>query len=155
MCSRVVSRLSLKRDFTQEPSLIFSFSLSPCMIIVFSLPAAGFACTEYKTPCLCVTHKCAGVHFLTQTYQHIQAFGSTFSMGTSLNIFNLMCVLTTTQRVHGLCETFVLRFLAHSDWNIKIWLYCQWICSEVALSVDHRKKRELTAKQDTAWSFLR
>lgn len=73
MCSRAVSRLSLKRDFTQEPSLFLSslsLSLSPCMIIVFSLPAVavlGLLAQCTTTLSICVTHKYAGVHVLTQT----------------------------------------------------------------------------------------
>lgn len=74
---------------------IFSLSVSPCMIIVFSLPAVaflGFASTEYKT--LCVAHKYAGVHVLTQTNKHKEALGLRFSLGTGLIIFNLMCAFS-------------------------------------------------------------
>lgn len=80
MCGRVVSRLGLKRDFTQEPSLfLFSLSLSVSLYDYCFLSSCcfffGFTSTEYTTLCLCGTHKYAGVLVLTQTNKHTGSSG--------------------------------------------------------------------------------
>lgn len=101
MCSRVVSRLGLKRDFTQEPSFFFFIlSLTPSPSPFF----LGLASTKNTLLCLCITRKYAGVRVHRQTNTSSEY---TFSLGTGLNIFNLMCFFTTACRVHGLFETFV------------------------------------------------